>query len=557
MLFKDSTREQIDAIVAVEKRADRCLEKFGLASLRGDQAVWTVLSEIAVQIERTHDCHGPDSSEFSAALINLARYGPAIVRELWTGMPQQTEPSSVRTWSLALSTLAGNDIRLMNQYDALQSNYPMWYQNRTDAELLADGTVRFTASRGARDRQVSAYQKGLRPSVEPHRSLPKRRMEPTESMLKQYRRLLDEASLTGQFSFTYEHPYRLARRTLARYEEMLSQVARRSSELSLGEYTLGHFEAFYAAILSICAIHEYMCFCWMKRGHPYPVGSAVLVKTRAKWIELLSGLCQLNEAIVEQMLSDFTFQPNRLADLHVYPFVPLDQSASVLALVPQIALNANHEENILRICSYLRQKSYSLLSDDKEAVMIEDASEKLSGFNVSHGLALPDGSTEIDLIVEDLSSSTILIAELKWYRGPNGYRERLRADEQLNDGVNRQLSTVKRFCGEHSSFLRQRGKVSRDLSEYRHVYYLLLARDHWAWLELDGIPVVADFDQFLNAVGRHETLRDALTDLLAFEWLPVEDRDFHVTYDTAIVEAVTVQSEVFYGGPPKNEMVRL
>jgi hypothetical protein len=37
-----------------------------------------------------------------------------------------------------------------------------------------------------------------------------------------------------------------------------------------------------------------------------------------------------------------------------------------------------------------------------------------------------------------------------------------------------------------------------------------------------------------------------MSDLLRYEWLPVEGRDFRVQYDTATVNGVSIQSEVFY-----------
>ena len=65
---------------------------------------------------------------------------------------------------------------------------------------------------------------------------------------------------------------------------------------------------------------------------------------------------------------------------------------------------------------YLREKAYSLLSDDKAATMRDNLMETLKRFGCDHSIPLPDGSTEIDLVIEDLQSSTVVIAELKWYQ---------------------------------------------------------------------------------------------------------------------------------------------
>ena len=39
---------------------------------------------------------------------------------------------------------------------------------------------------------------------------------------------------------------------------------RRSDDVDLGAYNLGTFKRLSAALQSICAILDYMCFCWMK-----------------------------------------------------------------------------------------------------------------------------------------------------------------------------------------------------------------------------------------------------------------------------------------------------
>ena len=88
----------------------------------------------------------------------------------------------------------------------------------------------------------------------------------------------------------------------------------------------------------------------------------------------------VNINITEQVLSDLTFYSKRLPDLHVFPFVPLDDGHETLALAPQFILGSSPEDNILRTCSYLRESSYSLLSDDKAAVMLEDLMESLKRF---------------------------------------------------------------------------------------------------------------------------------------------------------------------------------
>jgi hypothetical protein len=367
-------------------------------------------------------------------------------------------------------------------------------------------------------------------------------------MLRNFEQVLKAARAVGVLGFHYEPHSKLASRMFRWYERRMEQIMRRSEGTSLGPYTLGTFKRFYAALQSICAIHGFLCFRWKERTRQYPIESAVLLKRQQEWIQLLGSQSGIDLPTTEQILRDLTFRSKRLPDLHVFPFVPLDENEDLLALVPQFVLAASPEDNILRTCSYLREKAYSLLSDEKAATMRDDLLETLKRFGCDHSIPLPDGSTEIDLVIEDLQSSTVVIAELKWYRKPSTYRERLQVDEDFDDGYRRQLSTVQNYCRQHPRWLCDRGSLKRSLAHYENVLYLLIGRDHWAWYEpADGTAVV-DCDQFQLYAMRHSSLRNIVQELLKYAWLPIEGEDFHVRYDTAFAEGVGLESEVYYGG---------
>jgi hypothetical protein len=238
----------------------------------------------------------------------------------------------------------------------------------------------------------------------------------------------------------------------------------------------------------------------------------------------------------------------------VFPFVPLDEEKELIALVPQFILGSSPEDNILRVCSYLRENTFNMLSKDKEATMREDILEALKNFRCRHSIPLPDHSTEIDLLAEDLQSSTVVIAELKWYRKPSTYRERLRVDAEFEDGYKRQLATIQLYCENHQDWLKDQGALTRSLFEYENVFFLLIGRDHWSWFPPQNGAAVVEFEQFRLAVERNPSLNGAMRELLTYEWLPVDNVDFHVQLDRGIVEGVGVESEVYYGGPPKQRV---
>lgn len=549
MLNQNCSPDFIDRVKNIEDRADKCLEHFALLTTPTHIASWTILSTTIHMIEDNYARFGPDSSEFRAAMVNLSRHAPMLIRWLakndMTSVPFNWTPH----WESFVGAQAFSDLRIAANYDAFLNTYPMWYRNRLTAELLGDDVVRFRTIPDSRDRQLSAFQKGLRRQSGLHQAVAGSRVEPTEAVLRRYERILDAARPEGQRAFKYDHSYELASGTYRKYTKRMGQIMRRNENLDLGVYTLGTFKKFYAALQSICAIHDFLCFRWGQRTATYPIESAVLMKKREEWIRLLSFQSGIPPATTEQLLNDLTFYAKRLPDLHVFPFVPFDEQRELLGLIPQFILNSSPEDNILRTCSYLRERSYSLLSDDKATVMREELVETLKRFRCKHSIQLPDESTDIDLLVEDAESSTVVIAELKWYRKPSTWKERLQADKNFEDGYKRQLPTIRSYCRQHPNWLKDRKFLKHSMSDYDNVFYLLIGRDHWSWFDPEDDAAVLEFEQFRLAITRETYLNEAVREALKYDWLPVEGEDFHVQFDRGILEGVGVESEVYYGGP--------
>jgi hypothetical protein len=549
MLYRDSSDEFTSQVKGIEQRADRCLEHLHLLKSSPHVAYWTILSATVHIIEEDYKRFGPNSPGFRASMINLARHALLLIRRLAENSTAVSPANWIPRWDSSIGAQAFSDLRVIGLYDAFLNTYPMWHRNRYSAELLSNDLVRFTTPEGSRDRQVCAFQKGLRRGRTEQPAAKPLQLDPNEAMLRNYEQVLKGARAVGALGFHYEPHDKLARRTFSAYERRMEQIMRRSEGTSLGPYTLGTFKRFYAALQSICAIHDFLCFRWTELTRSYPIESAVLLKRQQEWIQLLSSQSGIDLPTTEQILRDLTFHSRRLPDLHVFPFVPLDENQHLLALVPQFVLAASPEDNILRTCSYLREKAYSLLSDDKAATMRDDLLETLKRFGRDYSIPLPDGSTEIDLVIEDLQSSTVVIAELKWYRKPSTYRERLQVDEDFEDGYRRQLSKVRNSCRQHPEWLHRRRSLERSLASYENVFYLLIARDYWAWYEpADGTAVV-DCDELQLFAMRHISLKEVVQESLKYAWLPVEREDFHVRYESAYVEGIGVESEVYYGGP--------
>jgi hypothetical protein len=65
---------------------------------------------------------------------------------------------------------------------------------------------------------------------------------------------------TGTRGFSYGEPWALWRALLPENRERVNALARRADTLSLGDYRLDEFNTFSAALIAMCAAHDFLCF---------------------------------------------------------------------------------------------------------------------------------------------------------------------------------------------------------------------------------------------------------------------------------------------------------
>jgi hypothetical protein len=243
---------------------------------------------------------------------------------------------------------------------------------------------------------------------------------------------------------------------------------------------------------------------------------------------------------------DLTFKLGRSIDLHVHPFVPIeDGTERALAVVPHFPLHSRPDENILRVVSTLRPAFFNQTSNGKESESLSELRKRLPNRSLLGPILMPNPTPDVDVLIADEGSSTVILAELKWIRKSLRSVEIIEKDAAVLNGV-AQLQEIRAFLADHPNHLTGPGRLPRRVRDYDHIYWLVVARDHWTWMHAtDGIAVV-EFEAFAMALDAAGDLHSAVEQLLTYDWLPVEGRDFRVQYDGATVNGVAQESEVFY-----------
>lgn len=279
-----------------------------------------------------------------------------------------------------------------------------------------------------------------------------------------------------------------------------------------------------------------------------------MVRSAAEWTEVLSGLSDIEREKCRAMIADLTFSVRQSVDLHVYPFITIGGANEMLALAPPFPLHSRHDENILRVCSQRRPHVYDVTSLEKQSEMLAAARRVGSRYSADGPVQLPNPVPDIDLLAVDESCSTVVIGELKWIRKTVRPAEIPDRDADVVKGIG-QLESIRAFLEQSPDYLQSRGVLPRRLDQYEHVRYLLVARDHWRWVEPQDAIAIAEFEPFARVLEHSTNLRDAIGELLTYDWLPVEDRDFRIQYDRAAANGVTIESPVFYSTAPHERVV--
>jgi hypothetical protein len=544
-LKKDAPPELIEAARQIEERADRCYEALRLLQRPSNIAIWALLVGCVRRIEEEILKYGDNSPQLPNALLNLSRSLPIAIR--WA-FEHAKHPSSLasKRWTPMLASEVEEAISVAHRYVNFLGTFPLWHRDWFAAELISPTLVRFVVPGSARNRQVSAYQKGFRPDQGYYKGVRPEKPKPSPLVDKLFRELFFQTCRKiGAARFEYDDPWDLWFALLSEYEARMDGIVRRAEFLSLGEFTIRDFKKFYAALMTICAAHEYLCFLWEKQNNIYPTDSAILIRSEEKWTATLSKLSGIESGKCRSILRDLTFDFSGSLDLHIHPIVPLDRSPMNLAIVPAFPLHSRADENILRVCSLLRPSEFDVTSLAKEQEMRADLNQETSLYAMQGPITLPRPTPDIDLVVTDEPSSTIVIAELKWIRKTIRSIELLSRNAEVRKGI-RQLEQIRDFLTIHPDYLYSQRKIPRPLTDYKNIYYLLVPRDHWLWVEPTEDFAIVEFEAFSTALKRPEGLNFAVGDLLKYEWLPQEGRNFRVQFDISTVNGVSIENEVFY-----------
>jgi len=540
----DASDELKDKLLRIETNADDCHVGLRILRFPANFAIWSFLSYVAGFIENEFSNHSPCGFQLSALMSNLGAATQTVVSWIHSCGRPASKLASLR-WNSNDGAAAQVALSTALNYIAFKAAFPMWHRNYYFAELLADNHARFTVGHSSRQRQIIAYLQGHRPSSGEHAANWSSPIEVTPRRRRMFEDLLNSARIKGPSEFRYDDPWNLWQDIRLSYAEKVNHASRRSGGLLLGTYNIAELNRFYIALLAICATHEHLCFARSQLSGHYPFASGAIVRLRSCWSSAIARLSGIDDTKAADIIDDLTFDFERPLDLLISPFVPLGAGSPWLAVVPWFAIRSRHEENALYLCSLKRPLLYDETSLQKEDELLERLKRDCARYSPIGPRKLPIPNPDIDLILTDELESTIVFIEAKWIRQTKKPSEHPSRDREVAKGLI-QLEKIKTFIFQNPLHLANVEAIPYSIDHYKNAYFILLARDHWLWAEpCDGISI-HEFDAFLRVITRAPNLNSAIQELLTYEWLPIEGRDFFAKMETAMAGRMYVDTETMY-----------
>lgn len=425
--------------------------------------------------------------------------------------------------------------------------FPEWHQGECDAVLTGPNSIRFSLVATKRQREISAYQKSFRPAV--MQVPPQSVYAPIPDWIEaEYLRALTPGTTKdGRLFYQIKQDvYEFYRNW---YAQKMQEAVEHPTETDLGAYDISDAIKFWAALASFSSVHDFLCYVAGQRT-VLPTNSILPIRKREDWAEELARLSGLPSLKCDAILQHIICRPNSVIDLHVTPFLALDEKAVWLALAAPLAISGRFDQNLLRICSADDPVRFNRITPDKEKRLRDELTSETAPLRIRclGPFSLPSPLPDVDLVLEDIENDSILISELKWVRQPIGWRSRRRANEELERGVE-QLREVREFLTTAPGLLMSRaGGISKPISKFRNVYWAVITRGHLIHVEPKNHESMLPLDAVKHALKVERRLGAAMRWLLADSWLPQEGSHFRIQASHFVHQGYSIEAPVF--SPP-------
>jgi hypothetical protein len=224
-LKSDAPPDVLETLRQLEAQANACWRGLRIRYYPNNVAIWALLTGGIRAVEREQAARTSNTPHFGPMMINISRALPIAVK--WAmryGQPAETPLN--RRWSGELSAAVDEALPVAREYSHFEVCFQAFHKDVHTADVLEPALIRFTTPGAERDRQVSAWQKGLRPREGRLAGRPPEPLPQSPPVQAAFETVLRSCRATGSLGFECgEHPYLLVARNYWRWIEPRDGIA--------------------------------------------------------------------------------------------------------------------------------------------------------------------------------------------------------------------------------------------------------------------------------------------------------------------------------------------
>lgn len=295
--------------------------------------------------------------------------------------------------------------------------------------------------------------------------------------------------------------------------------------------TAAEIQSVIRALRTVAAYHAISVNMGAERLQLTGIGlnSLILSLTEDELIHRVQALTTVHHEIVDKLIRLLVFgAKTNNPDPALQPLVPA--GVARLLLAPSFFLSSHAERNLLVLLARVDSREFDKTSHTFEARMVKQIDDLIRSLSRPYWklrtLFTIPGAREVgdvDLLLADAHSRTVVVGELKWTLPPGDPREWILRDAEARRKTNQVMRKHEAVMRRMPQLLEALGLDAAKHRDWRATPVVVI--EGFTAESQDDVAVVTR-DVFLRGLSASTSLKQATKWLVSREWLPHRNHDF-------------------------------
>ena len=331
-------------------------------------------------------------------------------------------------------------------YSAICSGYIAYSRKRFDA-VVDDHCVTFNFSDG---QNQSAWSDILREGSDNQLSKIVEIIAPYELLIAN-EELKDHISVEdGALCYSLPKNILISFRKLA--EKQWDVTKTLPEDWKFDFFTLEEYRDFWIAITTLCYIH--FCSCLTIQNPAIRLKNSTILQSRDSLVGYIVSQTSLSASKVETIIKYITFDFKKInTDIMYQPIIEIEKDQLILA--PILFMGSRPERNLIALVNTMHDSEYSKEVNCLEDLMVTELESYITSSNTIKHRHLRKDLPDIDFAVLDVTTSSAMIIETKWFTAADSTKEVYAKEDEITHGCEQVDSLLAYAMSDKNHFFKQ------------------------------------------------------------------------------------------------------